>query len=432
MSNSGLSTVRDVIVNYNNCFNPYVCHVCKISENLHACHWCRLISYCSKEHLQLHREQHKEFCLAVLSLSDEIYYSHDITLTEWTEFKKINVRKVKNKLGRDLEPYEEQILLFAKSCLICRRQNDLSVVCNICMSVSMCYRHISTPYVHNCKYLRLCKKLDINKGVINEQNVPIPIDLLTYENLSDMKTYLRQHLGRSRDYNTWNYVDFLYTNYFSRPLTLLFHISRTNIQRLTFSSIFIIHVIAGSFTDRNSLLAWEVFVHQIYPDSTLFVIMIEPNLEKNIYKISLCQTCRTKNKELYFVYCSMTYGHYRYSRLYLEPHLIVGFNIDFENDGTAIVATLMCQKKPLFLTCKSESKAQQVVTKIDKILHKKPIINEKNKFASCRPHRDVESDSVIFFHQYLIVYAKKAYKRKNLDTSSNHNQPSTSSNSFDE
>ncbi|XP_032677165.1 uncharacterized protein LOC116846884 isoform X1 [Odontomachus brunneus] len=426
MSNPGLSTIRDAIVNYNNFFNPYICHVCKISENLQVCHWCRLISYCCKEHLQLHREQHKEFCLAVISLSDKVYYSYNMTLKEWTEFKKANVKRVKNKLGRDLESYEEQILLFAKSCLICRRQHDLSVVCKSCMSVSMCSTHKSSAYVHNCKDLQLCTRLDIDSAVTNEQNVPIPAKLLTYKYL---KTYFLHRLGRTSDFDTWHNVNFLYTNYLSRPMTLLSNMTRAGIDELTSSAIFTIHVIAGSFTDQNSLMAWELLLHEMVPECSLIIDMIETKIGNGYYDVPVCQTCHTQKKEIFIDYFPMTYIQYTYTKEYSEPDIFMGFDIDFEDDKKAIRAALMYEHIPLVLTCKSESRAQQIVTEVKTTLSKEPVINEKNKFASCRPYRDDESDSVFFQHQYVIIYNEEAYEMKNLDTSSNHNQPSTSTSS---
>ncbi|XP_032677163.1 uncharacterized protein LOC116846882 isoform X2 [Odontomachus brunneus] len=395
MLNLGPSSIRGPIVNYNNFFSPYVCHVCKTFENLQVCHWCRLISYCCKEHLELHREQHKEFCLAVLSLSDEIYYSHDITLKEWTQLKKANVKKVKHKLGRNLEPYEEQILLFAKSCLICRRQNNLSVACEFCMSVSMCYRHISTPYEHNCFNLWLCIQLDIINTTECEPNIRKRKELL-------------------------------------RPLTLLFNMPRVGIPELRSSATFTIHVIAGSFTDQNSLLAWEVFTHRMCLDSSLLIIMIESKLENHTYDVELCQTCFSQNKNISISYYPMTYRHYIRSEVYLEPDIVIGFNVDFEDDETAIRTALIYQNKPLILTCKSESKAQETVTKIKATLRKEPVINEENKFASCRPYRDAESDFVFFFHQYLIIYCKKTCRKRTLDISSNHNELSISDSSCEE
>ncbi|XP_032677152.1 uncharacterized protein LOC116846876 isoform X2 [Odontomachus brunneus] len=431
MLNPGPPIIRDPIVNYNNFFNPYVCHVCKISENLQVCQWCRLISYCCKEHLQLHREQHKEFCLAVVSLSDEIYYSHNLTLKEWTEYKKANVRRVKHKLGRDLESYEEQILLFAKSCLICRRQNDLSIVCNTCMSVTMCSTHKSVSYVHSCAYLRLCTGLDINHAITNEEDILIPKELLRYEFLSDMTIYLQHRLSYSRDFDTWNYTDFLYTNYLSRPLTLLYNVIGTSTYPLI--SEITIHVIAGTFTDHNSLLAWEVFLHQMKCPSSLIVVMIDSKLEddKEMEFIDLCETCQIRRNALCFDYHSKTYSDYMKSVETEDPNIIMGFDIDFEKDKMAIQKALTYTSKniPLVLTCKSESRAQQIVAEIRTTWYKKPIIQKKNNFASCRPYRDDESDSVFFQHQYIIVYAKKTYKRKQLGTSNNHNQPSTSTSS---
>ncbi|XP_032677142.1 uncharacterized protein LOC116846868 isoform X3 [Odontomachus brunneus] len=422
------SIIRNPIVNYNNFFNPYVCHVCKSSKNLQECHWCQLISYCCKEHLELHLEQHKEFCLAVISLRDKLYCSHDITLKEWTQLKKANVRRVKYRLGRNLEPYEVQILLFAKSCLKCRRQNNLSIACKACMSVSMCYRHISMAPVHSCTDLRLCAKLDINSISINEKFIPKPVELLNYSYPSDMKEYIQQSLGRSRDFNTWSYADFLYTNYFSRPLTLLFNITtRTDIYKLTSPTTFTIHVIAGIFTDENSLLAWEFFIHQMLPDSSLAILIIGPKVKEYIYNIELCDTCFSQNKKLYFAYIPMTYKRFICAETYknLEPNIIMGFDIDFENDEAAIRAA-MCLSTPLVLTCKSESKAQETVTKIKAKLRKKPIIHERNMFASCRPYRDAESDSVFFPHHYVIIYDNEPNRNKKLDVSSNDNQPSTS------
>ncbi|XP_032677184.1 uncharacterized protein LOC116846897 isoform X1 [Odontomachus brunneus] len=404
MLNPEPSIIRDPIVNYNNFFSPYICHLCKISANLEVCQWCRLISYCCQEHLELHRVEHQEFCLAVVSLSVEIFNTQNITLKEWNEFNKVNLERVKHKLGRNLERYEEQILLFAKSCRVCYRQNDLSVVCNACMSVTMCCTHNSIPYVHSCAELRLCIKLDIENTVTNEDDITISVELVDYLSLRDMKTHIQRRLGRHRNFETWNYADFLYTDCLSKPLTLLFYIQRANICDLKLFTDFVIHIIAGTFTDQNSLLAWEAFLHQMIPGSTLYIIMIEPCLEQDLTAIRLCQNCRAGNKDLFFVYCGMTYKNYRRTESYLSPDIIVGFDIDFKDDKMAVVTALLRQEKSLVLTCKSESKAQEIVTEIGTTYFKVPIINEKNKFASCRPYRDVESDSVFFLNQHLIMY----------------------------
>ncbi|XP_032677182.1 uncharacterized protein LOC116846895 isoform X2 [Odontomachus brunneus] len=376
--------IRDPIVNYNNFFNPYICHVCKFPEVLEVCHWCRLISYCCKEHLQLHRVEHQEFCLAVVSLSVEVFNNQNITLKEWNEFNKVNLERVKDKLGRNLKRYEEQIFLFAKSCRKCHRQNDLSLVCNTCKSVSMCSTHNSTPYLHNCAKLQLCTRLDIENAVINEDDIPMPRRLVRYRNLRNMKTYIRRGLGRSSDFETWEYADFLYTDCLSKPLTLLYYIQEDNIYNLKSCRNWRIHVIAGTFVGRNNLLAWEVFLHQMIPDSKLYIIMVGPHLEDGLETIQHCRTCREQNKEVFFRYRSMTYRNYRRSRSYLRnrPDIIVGFDVDFKDNEMSIVAALLSQDIPLFFTCKSESKAEEIVTEIGATYFKVPVIYENNSELS--------------------------------------------------
>lgn len=415
MSQPRPSTIQQAVTNYNKFFHPNVCHICKRRGSLIKCPICNMIFYCNEEHLKLHKDQHKDICRTITQLSQLRHInqinSRDLTQEEWARFKKNNLKHVKQQLGRNLEPYEEQIFLFAKSCAICHRLDDLDNACNLCASVNKCSDHNLIPYEHSCEQLDKCLDLNIFSAKKNKREESIPKQLLNVNLLliEDMPSFLEYCLKRDKNVNTWSYDDLIYTDYFSRPLTLMFGLRTANLLRILLANTIVVHIIIGSFTDINCLLAWEIILHQLLPYAKLKIIIIDSNMKEEHCMLNICEICKHSEKVLQYDCYPMTYDKFIHGPEYSTPHMVMGFDVESADNETvlSISGTLLLQNSPLILTFKSESKAQDITTKIHQVTFEKIFTYQRNKFASYKPYTDYENDSVFYPNQHFVMYFNK-------------------------
>lgn len=418
--------------NYDIFFHPNSCHVCKSTENLIECPLCGMISYCSQDHLMKHRENHEEICEAIIYLSKDrdIWDSCDMTPDEWLNFKKDNMRCIQRIVERDLKPYEKEMFLFAKSCIVCRSQKSLSS-CELCMSVYACPEHELTRQ-HACLELWLSTTLDWHYIYCVERNCKISAKYmhLIKNMVRDMRSFLRfmrldLELGNIRAPETY-----IYSDDFTGPLTLIYGMLQAHLFHCLQkrSSNVVIHFLVEQHIALRTLTAWELVLHELRAGTKLAIISIGPELySEHTFDYELCRTCRSKlNKCISDNYC-MFYHDYVNSIYYSRPDVIVAFDIDFRDkeESSKIIKAFQRQNCPLLLTAKSEIETQRNAILIQKILgsYINPIINEKNKFASLRPYRYDKDDSVFYHNQYVTVY-------RDLKDSSDSIQYSISSNDF--
>ncbi|XP_032682836.1 uncharacterized protein LOC116849620 [Odontomachus brunneus] len=133
------------INNYNSFFHENICHVCKKVNNgsFISCKRCNMISYCTIEHRLMHRPQHMQICENINRFlrENEIRRDCALSLTNWITLRQQFLSSIKKWIPRKLKPYEEQMILFAKSCSICHRQINLEH-CRTCYSEYYCIDHI--------------------------------------------------------------------------------------------------------------------------------------------------------------------------------------------------------------------------------------------------------------------------------------------------
>lgn len=399
---------------YNRFFHPNLCHVCKeFTEELIECPLCHMISYCSEDHRMMHRPQHIAMCEAIVisnfyqSVSNSPTFP---TLEEWNTFNKRHLDKVKEQFDRNLEPYEKQMFLFAKSCRICRRRDNLTIGCNSCWSINLCQTHSTFNYVHCCYRLQLFVHMETKSVLGNDINERIPTSFLKLSSkyISGMQSFILIGLQRTTDLSTWDYRSIMYSDDLSRPLTLLHGLRRANLSHIMqLSSNFVVHVIAGDFVDLHSFSAWEIVLHKLRPHTTLRIAIVGPTLQYKHRYFDICDTCKRYNKSIIYEYYPLSY-HNLANMLLLQPNVIVGFNVEFNQDEMSkeIIKSLQHQKCPLILTAKSAGKASEIKQVIDYALEScvSPIVNERNDFRSFRTYRDLQFDCAFYPNEYVIVY----------------------------
>lgn len=163
MWNSSLtSRILSPSNNYNRFFNPNVCHICKATQNLLEYPKCALVFYCNMSHMLHHQVEHKELCNTIIAASQRRNFrnTHGVNLETWPRFRWNNLRYIKNTLNRELNRDEEQVFLFAKSCLVCYSQRKIYRVCRKYFSVNACNKHNLSDVEHPCWQLQFCFNLN--------------------------------------------------------------------------------------------------------------------------------------------------------------------------------------------------------------------------------------------------------------------------------
>ncbi|XP_032677188.1 uncharacterized protein LOC116846900 isoform X1 [Odontomachus brunneus] len=370
---------------YNYFFHPNLCHICKckIQKYLKLCPVCSMISYCSEDHRLQHQPQHKEICKAINIISEtkDIWATRGMTDNEWVKHKKENLQGIKAILCRKLEPYEEQMFLLAKSCDICHHQRNLKIACATCLHPNLCDHHKSCSIEHDCAQLKRSLFLDVFE-YLEKRDLKIPLNHLSLtlseidENGSTeaIVNYFMRKVELEID---WKFIDFIYSNAISGPLTVTYTIHHiTPLTFLTPRKIHVLHIITGSLTDKQSLSAWEMLLHALWPSKKILIIMIESGLKidaEDLGEWDICDTCRIMKKALTFQVQNMSYKSYEQCSSYVPPDVIIGFNTEVKREVQNRAATSARGDVQRYKKNKHDKKLLRTrgMTKDEWIIHKK-------------------------------------------------------------
>ncbi|XP_014471480.1 PREDICTED: uncharacterized protein LOC106742755 [Dinoponera quadriceps] len=407
---------------YNNFFNPNICHVCKTTDNgsFVMCDQCYMVSYCGGDHREVHRSSHTEICAAIKKLlkKESQWDACPLNLQDWIQLREEFLRSVKTELSRELMSHEVQMIRFAKSCLICHQQTNL-YTCMICHSANYCVDHaeiFNSYHSYSCKELLLCLSLDID--LFHGMGSMMKFTKFPNEGRPciNMDTFVKHYVQRthtSRELDDWHFPEYFYSDYASGPLTLYYGMEDTNLidsLNIPEDACYVIHIIDAKFVDRKYVLSWEIFLHLLrYKINGLKIVLIGSELQNECNNMKFCSRCNHMySQKLSFESYHTSYHSYVASESYKQPNVIVGFEADLSNGEawSESILKLREQNCPLLLTTKSKLKAERNINGIQEVLGTSliPLYNDNNKFGSRRPWRDVETNYVYFRNSHLIIY----------------------------
>ncbi|XP_032668692.1 uncharacterized protein LOC116842923 isoform X2 [Odontomachus brunneus] len=412
--------------NYSQFFNPNICHVCKRPSQgeLMPCGSCDMVFYCSKEHQIMHQSSHMEICIVItfarsggLESNASSFNSDD----EWRSSRKTFMQGIQMKMTRDLKPYEKEMIICAKSCLICHQQISLRT-CRTCYSANYCDEH---QWDFKEKHESMCKKLllflnfnilnvcndDINTCLIEMRLTKIKIDF------DDMITFVNQYIRKHYlIMGAWSKQCYMLSNLISAPLTLLYGLKefvnifeQAQIYREEYKLInghrsffFIVHIIGASSADITGLPSWEIFLHifnkhkfSINKIMELRVILVAPetDCDRNEY-YSVCSECVQIKRHLYLGNASVSYEEYIRTNLYKQANIIIAFQAEFSMESPMLDIFIKTQDRtcPFFFTTASQNEAEESIKKIQEVMY---VPREhrfiENKFRSYKPYRNYET-----------------------------------------
>lgn len=346
--------------------------------------------------------------------TDTGWNNRRLTTKNWMKSRRYFANRIRLHMPRDLELYEEQMIFFAKSCLICHQQANLRT-CTKCYSANYCIEHVeqfATDHSLSCNDLLLYLNLAIK--------FPYHIDLtktfvdFPCENrpTTDMISFIQQYYSLGlhiKNPLTWMIGRYFYSEYASSPLTLYYGMKDANLLHFLNKQCYVcVHIIAADLLEKVFVSAWEFLLHLLPNIKNLNIVLIAPELNNEYNSTEVCSRCVYRCQTVHYQCHSMSYDNYVDSELYESPKVIVGLQVDF-NDGqtwSQLISQLQNQYCPLLLTATSRFKLQQNKNKLEEILGS-PLnfaYHDVNKFSSISPTRDSESGGVFFRNQFLTLF----------------------------
>lgn len=415
---------------YNQFFNPNVCHVCKSPNNgnLIVCKGCSMISYCSEYHKILHLKSHLPVCIFItkaLSSNPEWNTCLYINSKIWRASQKAFMHQIQAKIARELNLYEIEMFMCAKSCFRCHQQSDLRT-CTTCYSVNYCNNHekyLKTQHMSCCK--KLLTLLNINILTVNshiDNMYPTHMELYTFPNKSsfhNMRLFFTQYVWKNNSNQVRSDTrEYLETEYYihmdcvSSPLTLHYALQILYLKHLVrVGPKFVIHIIAGSTVDVMGLQAWELLLHVFYNIKNLHVIIIRPEIDFESSKRKLCKECCERRQKLHVQYISdnESYCDYVNMESYMKPNVIIKFQAELKEAWLESTTAILTQNCPFLFTVNSKHKSKEIMSKIEGVLHsvgrdKRLLLFLKNIYNSSRPYRNYETGGIFCRNTYIIMY----------------------------
>ncbi|XP_032682839.1 uncharacterized protein LOC116849622 isoform X2 [Odontomachus brunneus] len=339
------------INNYNSFFHENICHVCKKVNNgsFISCNLCDMISYCTPEHSLMHRPQHMQICEYIIRVLRENKIRRDcaLSLFKWIQLRQQFLSSIKKWIPRKLKLYEEQMILFAKSCSICHRQINLEH-CQTCYSDYYCSEHIQVfQDLHEPKCQLFMLYININIGAFICKLTVIKFIQLREEFINDMNAFITKYArsaARSTRIAAMN-SKYFYCDYVSGPLTFYNGMKNAGLVEPLISSLFVtvefkyvIHVVALNVLEREYINAWEILLHLLRNIKNLTIVLVGPNFEQDHYDIELCCICKKRNIVLHVEIYNKFYHMYVAGPSFKRPNVIIVFQADFNNEWTYFIA----------------------------------------------------------------------------------------------
>ncbi|XP_033216308.1 uncharacterized protein LOC117172462 [Belonocnema kinseyi] len=425
---------------YKDYFYANTCHVCYSldrGKRLKRCGGCYMISYCGNSHQAKHWPVHKKLCKVVKDIiansgGPSIFgKTKGMNQKLWTKTKVNAMLIVSLKLGRDLCPSEKNMFKFPRACSICHESDHNALTnCNFCGNSSFCKDHASdSKHKSLCPSFFACYSLDILKRFTNCMTVSETVSVLleseainfipssdqVVKSPSSMRafldTYFKKVVDIRRNKSRPEYWDMFISEYFSRPLTLLSAMEKI---KFTPSTDLVVHVLGANYLELSDVSSWELILHWIPKVERLKIVLIGPELPKEISKPEMCACCSSRKKSVTVEVHEDLYHHY-IAKGYSKPHLVIGYNVgiaEFENPGTpedswkATILSLSVNQSPFILTAYTEEEARKDDKRICLISGDttKYSFFEKNSFASLKPLRDFETEGIFVENNYIIIY----------------------------
>lgn len=418
----------------NDFFHPNICHVCKKinDDNLISCNDCYMIFYCNAQHREEHFKKHQMFCIYITQYLNQnvganwrFLISH--TESKWFQSRNKFLLKITQQYPRILQPYEKQMIIYAKSCYICHQQINLES-CKRCYSTYLCATHktpdTNKPFI--CHDVLKCSKLllSLNLDILNTFPVDYIVELpqfyeskIKYSNNMEsfISTFIRPIYNDTHYQNMlahtkviWTSFEYFYSDYISGPLTLYNGMRKANLLDKIGTSQCVIHVISASVVEKRYIGSWEFLLHAFRELRELTIVLVGEEMETELLHLTVCKECQHLNKTLSIECDSRSYPDYMNDSSSRQPNVIITFQ-EHVNKKTWCNCILQAphMKCPYILMAESHTIETENVNNIYKLTNVNPVYNKPNNFKSLYPIKQLDRNNLGYRNSQVTIYWEK-------------------------
>ncbi|XP_043460917.1 uncharacterized protein LOC122497708 [Leptopilina heterotoma] len=453
------------------CFYPNVCAFCfKQHEETDVklwitCESCKIVSYCSENHMLKHKNVHQDFdriLLEVLSMSPtKVNYFYELmnivnAPTQRPLILMSFIDEMSEKLmdSRGLYRAEEEMLKFLPHCEACTEVNPEKMVkCHECLA-NFCSNHhndleATTRHAEFCSdylqsfimeaYNLAFDDVDILALIIQSTGIQKEKSLFPnsiYEFLETQIDFYRlfetlehpDHYQISSDFKLEENISDLrafVSVYLTKPLSLIYAIKKLEIIPPEET---IIHVIGSTADEIKNLNQWE-FLLQWFPDLKKLTIVfvgkelsihsnisdtslnddyLENSDENNIEETSI--TYASQGNQLHFQFSSSLYKtYYENSNNFQEPNFVIAYNPGLTvysewNESLLVLKNFQC---PFIFTSYYKEDALLDHDKMKKVIGEELNYHlfTNNPYKSLRPLRFYgNSYPLVYKNNFITIY----------------------------
>ncbi|OAD56483.1 hypothetical protein WN48_03170 [Eufriesea mexicana] len=417
-------------------FVSSLCAVCLAKSRL-FCERCRMVSYCCKIHRTQGSLEHGKLCETlteirwsiVSMLSNESGVQLDAEQYRVFRLKLLGI--FESKIGRSLDLWEREIILYPRVCRICRRFSEKLICCTYCGMEYFCEGH-DGEHKNWCEEFRILQRflflqhkygyIDVKiPNVYREMLVARPefgFNELMYEIYGDCWYY------RKMDCYTYSTLSHLCTI----PLTALYsmQISSPEWKNKVDCTI---HMLGAEFQFEGiNLHVWErMFLHFLPNLKKLCLILIGPELRlpkgvphKLLSTVKVCKKCKSTGRAVVVSFKQEMLYHDLIrdtSECLSKPDLICVYNpglyrkTGFEGKDTWLETIKeFCKTSiPVTVTSYTEDEMHWEITRINSIADIEILLQPyRNPFSSVKPDRNFVSDDTnpLIYKNYYIAIVK--------------------------
>ncbi|XP_076176954.1 uncharacterized protein LOC143151555 [Ptiloglossa arizonensis] len=413
-------------------FVASLCAVCSERSKV-FCERCRMVSYCSAAHRVQGSSSHRDLCEPLneirASMTTLLADESDSRLDaeQYREYRLEVLAILESEIGRPLQLWEKEIVLYPRVCRVCRRFRD--DCCPRCSMEPVCeHRDEHEKRCAEFQVLRRCLVLQYKHGAVEpripnaRQSNPLEISTLGFDELA--QRIYGEDSAYYREMDSYTYASLSHLS--TIPLTVL-HAMQISCPDWRTKTEWTVHIAGAEFQFEGvNLHAWEkLYLHLLPNLKTLRLILVGPELRlpsgvppKLLAKVKLCSECRSNGKSVIVLF--------RPERLYHElvrdetervvpADLICAFNAGlYRNTGYAGTDTWLetirefCKTPtPLVVTSYTGDEVVWDLARIQSVYDVEVLSTpRRNPFASIKPDRNFVSDDtmpLIYKNYYFAI-----------------------------
>ncbi|KAK0087436.1 hypothetical protein PV325_000992 [Microctonus aethiopoides] len=409
----------------------YMCNLCLICMNICncgvQCDNCQMVSYCSEQHREENKIQHQVLCRALSNICDGMKgfsLAKSLPPDLYRTFRIKTIGAIEKMLGRQLDLWEREIILYPRICRNCKKIDKELILCQDCEVDFFCQDH-HQDHSKWCKDFQVFRKIlfmqhkhgyvdpDVPVVFYNEPHVlPENFDFLMYSMFANSPSYRR--------IDCYTYASLSYVS--TAPLTTLFAIQKTIYDWKSREELKI-HIIGAEFQfECASLRVWEkLFLHFLpklrklsleFTGPELYLPCAPPEL---LSKIKMCRKCKLLKRKIDVKFNSQMLYHKIMDEN--NPDLICLYNPGLYRetgfDGTdtwpCTIKKFCNAKVPVVVTSYTEFEIPRDIERIKSICSVEVLLEpQRNPFAAVKPDRNFVSDDVapLMYKNYCISIVK--------------------------